>query len=182
MLQLYPWHTKHCLAGWLFLLIGRENIWSVIPLWFWQFCSPDLQYRGIEQYVGQISICFYSRIFWNLIGQNLRVQKVMSQRSTCLCTHANAFSNVEGDLCRKKPHKVSKSRRWWWNKSLIRMIISWLLGGQVLPDQLAAGIWSPWKPTLPNIRILFDGDEEPTKNQMIFFCKFSQKIILILLY
>ena len=31
----------------------------------------------------------------------------------------------------------------------------YLLGRQVLPDQLAAGIWSLWKPTLPNIRILF---------------------------
>ena len=41
------------------------------------------------------------------------------------------------------------------NKSLISVIISWLIGGQVLPDQLVAGIWSLWKPTLPNKRILF---------------------------
>ena len=37
----------------------------------------------------------------------------------------------------------------------ICVIIIWLLGGQVLPDQPAAVIWSLWKPTLPNIRILF---------------------------
>ena len=36
------------------------------------------------------------------------------------------------------------------NKSLISVIISWLLRWQVLPDQLTAVIWSLWKPTLPN--------------------------------
>ena len=41
------------------------------------------------------------------------------------------------------------------NKSLISVMISWLIGWQVWPDQLAAVIWTLWKPTLPNIRILF---------------------------
>ena len=41
---------------------------------------------------------------------------------------------------------VSKSKQ-----NLIRVIVSW----QVLPDQLAAVIWSHFQPTKPNIRILF---------------------------
>ena len=49
------------------------------------------------------------------------------------------------------------------NKSLISVIISWLIGWQVLPDQLAAVIWSLWKPTLPNIRILFDSYDKTIK-------------------
>ena len=53
--------------------------------------------------------------------------------------------------------KIQKVIAFQTNKSLISVIISWLLGWQVLPDQLAAVIWSLWKPALPNIRILFAG-------------------------
>ena len=41
------------------------------------------------------------------------------------------------------------------NKILIRVIGCVIVGWQVLPDQLAAVIWSHCQPTSPNIRILF---------------------------
>jgi hypothetical protein len=34
LILLYPWHMKHCLAVLLFLLIGREKIWSDVHHWF----------------------------------------------------------------------------------------------------------------------------------------------------
>ena len=59
-----------------------------------------------------------TRIFWNLISQNLRVQKLMSQRSagSCTrCTHSNAFPVIwyhkrpENDLRERKKLRIKNS-------------------------------------------------------------------------
>ena len=128
------WPGVRCLSHFVHLFCTQDSRCHFYLLWCVNFPSP-----WTLTFVHFLTAC-YMLHYCSLAGEHILLLSV---------TWVGCWWVMELTICFQAAVITVA------NKSLISVIISWLLGWQVLPDQLAAVIWSLWKPTLPNIRILF---------------------------
>ena len=147
LLQCMKWKTLQMFEMWL--VFSKKKFWAHISLQCMK-CKNKFHIEHSENcHQSQPSNFFKVWTFFRCFDRDLWKMRQNNKFDTAQLF--NYILNTQKMFHQDQPSVFSK---YGPNKGLISVIISWLLGWQVLPDQLAAVIWSLWKPTLPNTRIL----------------------------